>query len=260
MKPMTDLLAAVQWPPTRFAIPQLWDRARTMFKAVFHIIGTTAALATWWKVPADMRSGLLCRLVPIEKIARLLITVEAITFLIMTPEGRRLMRETPAMAVPDPRARLSLQSSGPAAERAAPTELPYIPPTAPPSEWACQFNVLGWKVPRPENPEDPEEPAAQASESLGQPAASAAPRGLTREPARRLARRVEALTRVLADPGPAILRVAKFLAGAPRGALAPPDPGAVPSRWWWHGRPEWFNACTVAERPHILFEQLIEPG
>lgn len=46
MKPVTDLLAPVQGPPTQHAIPQLWERVRIMFKAVFIIIGNTVALAT----------------------------------------------------------------------------------------------------------------------------------------------------------------------------------------------------------------------
>lgn len=102
MKPVTDLLAPVQGPPTQHAIPQLWERVRIMFKPVFIIIGNTPALATWRKVPHDIRSNLLRRLVPLEHIFRLLVTVEAISFLIMTPEGRRLMRATPETPIPEP--------------------------------------------------------------------------------------------------------------------------------------------------------------
>lgn len=100
---MTDLRAAAPGPAAHFAIPQLRERMRTLFKAAFVIFGNAAALATLSKVPHDMRTGLFRRLVPLEQITRLLITIEAITFLLMTPEGRRLMRDMPRMAIPEPR-------------------------------------------------------------------------------------------------------------------------------------------------------------
>ncbi len=46
----------------------------------------------------------------------------------------------------------------------------------------------------------------------------------------------------------------------PSDVLAPPEQGEIPSRWLWHGRPEWFNARALALRPFALFDQLIEPG
>ncbi len=48
----------------------------------------------------------------------------------------------------------------------------------------------------------------------------------------KLARRVEALGRVLANPAPHIRRAARFLARLPQGVLLPPDP---PPRWWMQG-------------------------
>jgi hypothetical protein len=203
MKPVTDLLAPVQGPPTQHAIPQLWERVRIMFKAIFIIIGNTVALATWRKVPHEIRSNLMPRLVPLEHIVRLLVTLEAITFLIMTPEGRRLLRETPKTPIPEPRVALlatklseEANADGEAMEK-RPGALCF--PSSNPAEWNAHFSVLRWRIP----------PAETDAESAAAPLAAEdicceklPPRLPTRDPARRLARRVEALSRVLADPGP----------------------------------------------------------
>ena len=78
--------------------------------------------------------------------------------------------------------------------------------------------------------------------------------------AQTLARRIEALTRVIANPLPAIRRLAKFLAGLPRNTLAEPDAWTIDSRWWWHGRPEYFNACTIGVPAVRAFNRREEPG
>ena len=68
------------------------------------------------------------------------------------------------------------------------------------------------------------------------------------------------MERVLANREPAIRRLAKFIAGLPRYALMPPSAYEIDTRWWWHGRPEFFNAedrCRPAVR---AFNKLEEPG
>ena len=63
-----------------------------------------------------------------------------------------------------------------------------------------------------------------------------------------LARRIEALSRVLAKPERAIRRIARFLASLPREALDPPDPAWVSTHGWHHGRNEFHAADDLAVR------------
>ncbi len=57
---------------------------------------------------------------------------------------------------------------------------------------------------------------------------------------------------MLADAGPAIQRAAIFLAVEHRDVLIAPEPGEIPSRWWWHRGLEWFSACTLRLRAFAL--------
>jgi len=120
------------------------------------------------------------------------------------------------------------------------------PPTPPRRSWISTLdndttyplvrNPDPWKKPKPE-PDLSYDPSAQT-----------------------LARRIEALVRVIANPLPAIRRLAKFLAGLPRNTLAEPDAWTIDSRWWWHGRPEYFNACTLGVPAVRAFNKREEPG
>lgn len=48
------------------------------------------------------RRAFLAHLAPVEKLVRILMIVEAATFLLMTPEGHKLRTETPKVAPPAP--------------------------------------------------------------------------------------------------------------------------------------------------------------
>ncbi len=290
MKPMTDPMSAPPWPPTTYPVPTLWERAKAMFGVLTKRIGSAADLSRWMRLRHVPRTEILCRLVPVEKLTRLLLTIEAITFLLMTPEGARLRRETPKREPPPapplpgtkkPITRIAMPGwhtiaalrpriDPRVAEREArlAAEAPPIDPYDP-ENWSCRFGVLSWRHPRPDADDDVAtcQPAARSMlESfidttfpivLGPTMADlASPKPEQPKPegdraAFSLARRIEALARVLADPGPAIRRLAKFLASLPHDAL-PDTPGArsIDSRWWWHGRPEWFNVNALA-RPAV---------
>lgn len=122
-----------------------------MFTAVFIVFGNTTALATWRKVPHDMRSDLMRRLVPLEHLVRLPVMVEAITFLIMTPEGRRRLRETPKTPFPEPRvaplvAKLSDEMNADGEMREKEPGAVYFP-SSNPAEWNAHLSVLCWRIP-----------------------------------------------------------------------------------------------------------------
>jgi hypothetical protein len=73
------------------------------------------------------------------------------------------------------------------------------------------------------------------------------PRRTQREdgPAAALARRIDALQRVLANPAPVIRRLIRFLASIPQDNLPEPWLGRAQSLGWWHGRPEAHNAMNL---------------
>jgi hypothetical protein len=92
----------VTWPPTTHALPDLWYRARELFRHTLDTIGSALRLAWRQTLTRTERSELLIRLVPVEKIIRTLLVVEALTFLLMTPEGAKMRREAKPVAIPAP--------------------------------------------------------------------------------------------------------------------------------------------------------------
>ena len=99
-----------------------------------------------------------------------------------------------------------------------------------PASWACRFRVLGWQMPEPDDDPPPPTPPRRSWIStldndttyplVRNPDPWKKPKpepDLSYDPsAQTLARRIEALARVIANPLPAIRRLAKFLAGLPR--------------------------------------------
>jgi hypothetical protein len=75
-------------------------------------------------------------------------------------------------------------------------------------------------------------------------------------PCAALARRIDALARVIANPAPVIRRLARQLAALPHDNLPEMFLGRARSFYWWHGRPEAHNASALAVP---LFKQLAEP-
>lgn len=287
MKPMTDPMSAPAWPPTSFAIPQLWERVKAMFAVLMREVQSTAALAQRWKLAHAPRRAILCRLVPLEKIVRALLVTEAITYLLMTPQGLKLLASTPKITPPLPPSTKGPQKTTipmPGWHTIAALQ-PRIDPRivqpepqpkdkTDPASWACRFRVLGWIMPEPDDdPPQPAPPRRSWISTLDTDTAYPLVRNpnpwkkpkpepdLSSDPsAQTLARRIEALTRVIANPLPAIRRLAAFLAGLPRNTLAEPDAWSIDSRWWWHGRPEYFNACTLGVPAVRAFNRREDPG
>lgn len=127
--------------------------------------------------------------------------------------------------------------------------------TAPP-HGARGFPIIGWQHPTPETPPPPR-PAKRrlfiallgedSTFDLTDDLAPIDTRRAKREdgPAAALARRIDALQRVLANPAPVIRRLIRFLASVPQDDLPEPRLGRARSLRWWHGRPEAHNAMNL---------------
>lgn len=137
-----------------------------------------------------------------------------------------------------------------------------------PENWSCRFNVIRWRGLYPVAEDEGDAAAMRKDASRAHARSLDNPmfpiiRGpvmanlLPKKPeppkpeadpaAVALARRIEALARVLADPQPTIRRLARLLASLPPSTLPePPSARAIDSLWWWHGRPEWFNVVALA--------------
>ncbi len=286
-----DLLKPVQWPPTKLSIPALFVRAKEMLDVLLAHVKSSASLARMWKLRRPARREIMSMLVPIEKIVRTLLVAKAITHLLMTPQGRQLLRDTEKMQPPAPRrgpkaaphmtsiplpgwhtiARLWRDGDLIPGEPVA--EPPPPPDPNDPANWACRFTVLSWKPAEPDEPRPPAirrgpricvlggsddwpiahapvkpAPAPELSRPDGDPGAYA------------VARRIEALARVLANPEPAIQRLARYIARLPKDVLLPLDPCYTLSLWWHHGRPEFYNVCDLVARAIGILNALIEPG
>lgn len=125
-----------------------------------------------------------------------------------------------------------------------------------PPHGACGFAIIGWQHPTPETPPPPRPAkrrlfiallAEDSTFDLSDDLAPIDTRRAKREdgPAAALARRIEALQRVLANPAPVIRRLIRFLASVPQDDLPEPWLARVQSSGWWHGRPEAHNAMNL---------------
>lgn len=270
------------WPPTSHPVPTLWERARALFDATVSTIGSAFALAYRQSLRRTERRELLIRLAPVEKLVRTLLIIEAITFLLMTPEGRRLRREARACAIPGvqpPPARSQEAAGVQAAHRsrldpraeAMSAQAEAVAESGPvdPPEWQCRFDVLhwareqvssrDWTPPRPPQRPGPwvcliGDPGDQRPTPAPAPADDEKDDGLT-GPAFTLARRVEALGRVIEDPAPAIRRLAARIASIPRELFPLPALVRLDAARWWHGRPEYYNAHARLACAFLAFDR-----
>jgi hypothetical protein len=247
------------------SIPQLWDRAKVMFARVIGHIGSTSQFSKRFRLTRTDKKQVLGWLEPVEKLARACLVVRAFSFLMITPQGMKLLRETPKIAMPEPpkppgkanpfstkiptpgwntiaqhqralaeRQKLDRQR---AAERAA--RDPYDP-----ANWGGRFRILGWTFPEPEEtgapPGKQRRPWIEVVEPNPWPACGSVERKPAPEkdaPALVLARRIEALARVIDNPGPAISRLARFIASLPMEALEPlSEQYAFAQPHWLQGR------------------------
>lgn len=293
-----SLLQPPTWPPTRDDVPTLWERAKAMFAGVLKFAGAARELALRYRFTRRDRAEIEGRLKPVEKIVRILLMIEAATFLLMTPEGARMLRaakpETPppppapptaphatrilmpgwhtiAALQPriDPRiaqreAREREQAEREALERALqgiaisadlPGQGAHDPRDS--STWRCHFPVIRWKQAEAAAPPTREPPrllCAVIGEDTNFPVThDVIPRKPMRESdpidghagAIAVARRIEALARVLADPRNAIRQVARRLAAIPHDMIRAPDMASVNTHRWRHGKPEAWNAANL---------------
>lgn len=280
------------WPPTSHPVPTLWERARALFAVVIAAIGSVRDLAQRDELRRKERRNLLARLKPVEAIVRALLVTEAITWLLMTPAGRALMRGAKPCAIPTPPqppapqqklspARAAFAGAMRAAMQTIAELRPRIDPritereeqqrrdaflageTPPEPEPRGRFSVLRWNHHRPLVDDAPPPVPLRGhglvvdlwdDERVFAPHAAD-----TRDdeddsaPAAALARRIAALERVLESPALAIRRLAARLAALPPGVLAAPYEQHRAASLWWHGRPEYFNAIAHARQAHRAF-------
>lgn len=254
------------------AVPVLWDRATAMLDVLLVRFGRPAELARQGQATRRTLRTAELWLKPVEKLVRMLLICRAISLLVMTGEGGALLRGSAKIALPVPRtapdppplparppARTSVPYPGFATlarhwvpEPPPPLAKPAFDP-ADPSKWRCRFPVLsrpgdggaGDRIPPP-----PPISAYVRRILAAQPGAASAQ--LFPEPDRlstlSLARRIEALARVLRNPAPAVRRLARYIARLPEGALGMPGPARQPPARWEQGRFEHMEAVSLASR------------
>lgn len=161
------------------------------------------------------------------------------------------------LAVFDPHTLAVLRPTPPVAAARA---TPHDPNDA--ATWRCSFKVMHWV--HPESDDATLQPSALKKNSGPRPrlltyddivAFTPKPRRPERDDGAgpSIARRIEALSRVLEKPGRAIRRIARFIASFPREALEPLAPPRISTRHWYHGRKEFRAANDLADRAFIAF-------
>src|SRR5690349_20854836 len=81
-------------------LPNLWQLAHFMHERVCLRIASPKMLSHTRRLPYNERLGILAWIAPVEALVRALIVTSAITFLLMTEKGRKLLARTPKMAMP----------------------------------------------------------------------------------------------------------------------------------------------------------------
>lgn len=265
----------------RLSIPDLWERARALFARLVEVAGAPNQLRAR-RLGRDQRRDILDWLHPVESLVRNVLVAKAITFLLMTPQGRALMR-------PAPKASASLRHQPEGTTRivsiphpgwhtiAQPYRPPPPPPPPPPARdpaaplRAC-FRVLDSAALAHLSPARSSKPhrsfkgmvsflggddafAVRVSPRPDEtrPAAGAVDAGARLEARRAaralsLARRIEALSRAIEKPEPLVRRLARAIAANPDLVLAFLSPASGELGRWRHGYPEYMDARTHFRR------------
>lgn len=270
-------------------IPALWTLARAMFSNVPQS-HCPELLRERRVFSRRQKNEIVSWLEPVEKLVRTLLVCGALLHLIMTPEGRAMLHRGPTRGFPN--------RPPPPGQLKHPNRIPhpgwhtiaqpYRPePPAPEPEPArdpqqkapaCSFRVFSWSFDDPFADDPPAKPLAARKGPMiirldeprrlhrlfdkppGQKPASPPP--TIDEPAPmavRLANRMEALRRVLANPEPAILRLACWIASFPGNAA---DWMAFPrdkTKHWQHGAWDYQDACRTMFAILVVYGRL-EPG
>lgn len=276
------------------SLPDLWDRARVLFARLVEVAGAPDQLRAR-RLGRDQRRDVLDWLHPVESLVRKVLVAKAITFLLMTPQGRAMMR-------PAPKTSASLRHQPEGTTRivsiphpgwhtiAQPYRPPPPPPPPPPARdpaartRAC-FSVLGAREYKDLSPArggrphrsfkgmvsflgGDDAPATRASRQMDEaPSAGAADAGVgasadARRAARAiaLARRIEALSRAIAKPEPLVRRLARAIAAHADMVLAFVSPTTGELDRWRQGYPEFIDAQTHFRRARAALGRPHEPG
>ena len=284
MRPFTD-------PPTTHAVPTLWERAKAMFATTLSKAGSAMRLAFRRVWTPQQRRNLILHLEPVEKLVRVLMIIEAITLLVMTPQGLKLRQTTKPCAIPEPPPQVGTRKPHPEAGRIHAAMMtiaanrPRIDPRVAEREAReaeqkrmaaldvqrqrfedfdsralnGHFNVIHWTddpamrtapstLPRSLVLDDLTLSTFNASARVTIDPPDEDPEGMwdLTGPMLPLARRIDALQRILANPWPAIRRLARRIASIPPGYFTAPWPRRYRAVRWAHGCREFYNACILA--------------
>jgi hypothetical protein len=271
------------WPPTTFPVPILWERAKAMFAVMLGKVGSAMQLAHRQTYAREQRRNLLLFLEPVEKLVRTLLCIEAITLLLMTPQGTKIRHTTP-QRVPDPPPQVGKSKPRPEASRIHAAMMtiaahhPRIDPRVTerelrerlaalearrthdlfdPPPLNGHLNVIRWVHDPQTRIAPPVLPKGLVLDdhTLDAMRVSVDPPGAAPDdadgtfygPMLAIARRIDALERVLANPLPAIRRLARRIASIPRAHLEAPWPQRWRATRWLQGCPEFYNACILAK-------------
>jgi hypothetical protein len=278
-------------PGKRTNLTNLWCAARHMYERITTRITPAAELARRIRFGHRERRDLLNWLVPIEKLVRAILVTRAITYLLMTVQARKLLRDTPKVAPPEPPKppprpnpnRIVMPHPGwhtiwqsPSRTPApAPEERPEAPPKSPfdPGYWACRFAMPRWQLPQEDGPRKPPRKSTLPrkfllmKEGLPDPHLLYVPRPQKKiveklpghAGARSIAKRIEALGRVIANPDRYIMRLARFIASLPHGALSQEEP-PVATAAWAQARYEFRDAVALMLLATAAYYRTIEDG
>src|ERR1700754_4950627 len=163
-------------PGKRQNVADLWRVCLFAHEHFCTLIEDAQDLARRSAMGRNERWGLHNWLEPIEKIVRVLLIIRAITYLVMTPEGRKLLRETPK-SMPEPPKfaakpaanshreiipypgwhtiaanRLRPEQIEKQLQQALAAEAEHAAAEArrtgaDPTQWSCQFRILGLRGP-----------------------------------------------------------------------------------------------------------------
>lgn len=282
-----------QLPP----MPALWERAKVMFEQVISHIGSAARCSRRGRVTRPEKRDLIGWLYPVEKLVRGCLVVKALNFLLMTVEGRRLMCDTPRIAMPQKHRPPGAKKTDPYVETiphpgwstiaqhrlalarqveredARAMERAGLDPHDP-AGWSCPFRIVGWKFPEEPSVWTPPKTPSPVRISLIEPIGDALCNSLGRSSlhdrhergtaplALRLARRVEALSRAIADPERSARTLARFLARLPREALQGlAETSGICKAGWKHGFEDNRLAAAHIRRAAtvLLYEPELQP-
>jgi hypothetical protein len=235
-------------------IPTLWEMAKRLFERLTGYTGSAAEVARRVRISRDDRKLVLSWLEPVESLVRLLLFSQALTYLIMAPEARALLKENASPPSPPP-------PSQPPSQPAPPPAPSKKPPRdlRDPNSWSCSFRVLEQThIPFFAQPTRPQ----QADATSRRPSAPPSHAGAEDAPGRsvlRLARRIEAVSRVMARPRPHMLRLARLLAIQPESTSLRPH-GAIRTWHRRHGGPEYDKSRDMLLRALRASTRAPEPG